>query len=601
MLVDMNEPTTDDRRIALDVVSRFEREWRVGHRLPISDLLGSVPNQVRGFLARLLLRVELDLRREQGETPTVDEYATELREWVDLVRSVFDGWSAGERISPVDERLASTAAAPMTDAAPPDVHGFKVLGVLGRGGMGVVYKGWQESLGRFVAIKTIAGEASSDWFRREARLVAQISSPHVVAVHDLRTLPDGRLLLVMEYVEGASLADRIKAAGGPLPELEVVSWMQQVAEGMMAASLLQIIHRDLKPSNILIDTGNRARVADFGLGRSLADAGSLTHTDAVLGTPYYMAPEQAEDPHSVDNRADIYSFGATFYHALTGTPPFEGKTTFSVLYKHKTEPLLSPSARNSELSDRVCEVVERCLAKAPSDRFPSFAEVRAQLHTTAAAPSPWEMPDDPAWLRYLEGYKSRRQVYLGGPPESGECDRFKFPGGRTLTILRGNQVEQRADALVSSEMYAMPMNYGVALALREAAGNEYAREAERFAPVRPGRVIVTSAGFLPARFVFHGVTHGLRDEDWIATSRDVIAEIMTSCFYHADTLAVRSIAFPLLGTGGAGFSREVCLDTMFRFLTRMFLHGLTCVNDARIVVFPLEWVRRAQSETLHFP
>jgi O-acetyl-ADP-ribose deacetylase (regulator of RNase III) len=201
------------------------------------------------------------------------------------------------------------------------------------------------------------------------------------------------------------------------------------------------------------------------------------------------------------------------------------------------------------------------------------------------------MTDDPAWLRYLERYRSRRQVYLGGPPLSGVCDRLVFPGGRTLTILRGNLAEQRADALVSSEMYRLPMNYGVALALREASGNKYARAAKRFAPVRPGRVIVTAAGHLPARFVFHGVTHGLRDANYIATSRDVIAEIMTSCFYHADTLDVRSIAFPLLGTGGAGFSREVCLDTMFRFLARMFLHGLTCVTDARIVIFPLEWLQ----------
>jgi O-acetyl-ADP-ribose deacetylase (regulator of RNase III)/predicted Ser/Thr protein kinase len=587
----MNEPTTDDRRCALEVVDRFEKAWRGGRRQSIAALLGCVPDQARGFLVAQLLRVELELRRGHGESPTVDEYVTELSDWSDVVSSVFDEWSRGERTSPLDAMYTTTVAAPATDSVLPELQGVKVLGVLGRGGMGVVYKGWQEGLGRFVAIKTIVGGASSERFRREARLIAQISSPHVVAVHDLHTLPDGRLLLVMEYIEGATLADRIKAEGRPLPEPETVSWMQQVAEGMLAASERQIIHRDLKPSNILIDTRNRARVADFGLGRGPADPGLLTQSDAVLGTPYYMAPEQAEDPQSVDIRADIYSFGATFYHVLTGSPPFEGKTTFSILYKHKTEPLLAPSARNPELSDRVCEVLERCLAKSPSDRFPSFAAVRAQLHTTAQAPSPWEMPDDPAWLRYLEGYKARRRFYLSGPPESGECDRFVFPGGRTLTILRGDLVQQRVDALVSSEMYVLPMNYGVALALRKAAGNEYAREAKRFAPVRPGRVVVTSAGGLPARFVFHGVTHGLRDENWIPTSRDVIAEILASCFYHADTLGVRSIALPLLGTGGAGFSREVCLDTMFRYLTRMFLHGLTCVDDARVVIFPLKWVR----------
>lgn len=587
----MNEPTADERRIALELVNRFENEWRLGRRQRIVDLLGGVPDGAKGFLVERLLISEIELRKNRGDSPTVDEYQTELGHWDDLVRAVFERWNDPARTAPLDERLGSTVAAPAGDPAAPDLLGFKLLDVLGRGAMGVVYKGWQDGLGRYVAIKTIAGEASTERFRREARLIAQISSPHVVAVHDLKTLPDGRLLLVMEYVEGATLADRIKGAPAPLPEADVVPWMQQVAEGMIAASECQIVHRDLKPSNILIDTRNRARVADFGLGRSATDGGLLTQSDAVLGTPYYMAPEQAEDPQNVDNRADIYSFGATFYHALTGTPPFEGKTSFSILYKHKTEPLVSPSARNTALSGRVCEVLERCLAKSPSDRFPSFAEVRSQLRTTAEAPSPWEMPDDPVWQRYLERYKSRRDVYLNGPPESGVCDRIEFPGGRTLTILRGDMVEQRADALVSSDTFVLSMNYGVAISLRKAAGDSYANEARRYRQVRPGRVVVTSAGTLPARFVFHGVTLGLRDESWVPMSRDVIAEIMSGCFYHADTLDVRSIAFPLLGTGGAGFSREICLDTMYRYLTRMFLHGLTCVNDARIVVYPLEWVR----------
>ena len=588
----MNEPTADDLLYANELVDAFEMAWRAGRRRRITDLLPSVPDQARDFLVLQLLRVELELRREQGEMPAVDEYATELGDWGELVRGVFDEQTGGEGTSPFDTRLTAAVANSTTDSALPETQGLRLLGVLGRGAMGVVYKGWQESLGRYVAIKTIAGDASADRFRREARLIGQISSPHVVTVYDLHTLSDGRLMLVMEYVEGQSLADRIKATEGPLVELEAVSWMNQVAEGMQAAWERQIIHRDLKPSNILIDTRSRARVADFGLGRCLADTALLTQSDAVLGTPYYMAPEQAEDPQNVDTRSDIYSFGATFYHTLTGSPPFDGKTTFSILYKHKTESLVSPSARNPKLSDRVCEVLERCLAKSPSDRFPSFAEIRTQLCTTARASSPWEMSDDPAWQRYHNVYKARRRIYLAGPPESGECDRFEFPGGRTLTILRGDMVQERVDALVSSEFFDLPMDYGVALALREAAGDLYKKEAERFAPVRPGRVVVTSAGRLPARFVFHGVTHGVRDENWVHISRDVIAEILASCFYHADTLGLRSIAMPLLGTGAAGFSREVCLDTMFRYLARMFLHGVTRVNDVRIFVFPLEWIRR---------
>ena len=168
-------------------------------------------------------------------------------------------------------------------------------------------------------------------------------------------------------------------------------------------------------------------------------------------------------------------------------------------------------------------------------------------------------------------------------------DRHEFPGGRVLQVVRGTITEQRVDALVSSQSCDLAMDSGVGLALLRAAGDDVAREARRFRMVRPGRVVVTSAGRLAARFLFHGVTMGLLGDDWVLPSRDLIAEIMASCFYHADTLNVRSIAFPLLGTGVGGFSREVCLDTMFRYLARMFLHGLTCVQEARIVIFPLEW------------
>ncbi len=130
------------------------------------------------------------------------------------------------------------------------------------------------------------------------------------------------------------------------------------------------------------------------------------------------------------------------------------------------------------------------------------------------------------------------------------------------------------------------MNYGVSLAIRMAAGATVEWEALRYKTVRPGRAVVTSAGKLKARFIFHGVTVGIAASEVVVPSRDLISEIMTSCFYHAETLNVRSMAFPLLGTGAMGFSRAICLDTMFQFLARMFLRGLTCVQEARIVLFP---------------
>jgi O-acetyl-ADP-ribose deacetylase (regulator of RNase III) len=304
-----------------------------------------------------------------------------------------------------------------------------------------------------------------------------------------------------------------------------------------------------------------------------------------MGTPYYMAPEQAEDPRGIDTRADIYSFGATFYHALTGQPPFDGTTAFSVLYKHKTEPLISPIARNPDISERTSELLERCLAKSPTERFPSFADLLKQLEPTAGVLFPWNEPDDAALADYLARYHRRRDAYLFGEDERGVLDIYKFPNARALVVVWGNIVEEVVDAVVSSDDEYLPMDYGVALAIRDAGGSPIEEEARRYVKVRPGRAVVTSAGSLPARFVFHGVTMGQLGEKFVLPSRDLISEIMASCFYHADSLGITSIAFPLLGTGAGGFSREVCQDTMFRFLARMLLRGLTCVREARLVLF----------------
>jgi O-acetyl-ADP-ribose deacetylase (regulator of RNase III) len=306
----------------------------------------------------------------------------------------------------------------------------------------------------------------------------------------------------------------------------------------------------------------------------------------MMGTPFYVAPEQAEDPRLVDTRADVYSFGATFYHALTGVPPFSGETVFSILFKHKTEPLISPKARNPALSERTSELLERCLAKSPQERFPSFAEVLKQLQPTPGTPFAWDVSDDPELAAVLVRYQARRTAYLSSfRNEANEVDTYEFAQGRKLQILGGDIVQQDVEVVVSSDDARLPMaGRGVAGQIRRAAGPMIEEEARRYVTVRPGRAVVTSGGNLLARFVFHGVTMGSLGGQYMLPSRDLISEILASCFYHADSLRILSIAFPLLGTGAGGFSKAVCLDTMFRFLARMLMRGLTSVREARIVI-----------------
>jgi O-acetyl-ADP-ribose deacetylase (regulator of RNase III) len=437
-----------------------------------------------------------------------------------------------------------------------------------------------------VAVKVMLPSAPVERFLREARLLAKIKSPYVVIVHNFDVLPDGSPILVMEWIQGTDLREIIRTHKQALPEDGVLPWMRHTCEGMLAAAEHGIIHRDLKPSNLLIDKKGYTRVADFGLARGPASQMDFSQSAGMMGTPLYMAPEQAEDPHGVDTRADIYSFGATFYHALTGRPPFEGQTAFSILYKHKTEPLICPRAHKPELSLRTSELLERCLAKAPSDRFSSFSEVLSQLQPSTTASSPWSISDDLELLQYMARYQSRKDSYLNEPRAwNVDLDVYSFPRGQVLRILRGNIVEQQVEAIVSCDTCYLEMNWGVSAAIRSAGGEAIAREARRKNPVRPGRILVTSAGNLPARLVFHAVTVGVVQDQVVCPSRDLITEIMTACFYHADSHDVHSIAFPLLGTGAMRFPRDICLETMFQFLARMFLRGLTSVREARIVLF----------------
>jgi eukaryotic-like serine/threonine-protein kinase len=465
---------------------------------------------------------------------------------------------------------------------------YEIFEEVGRGGMGVVYRGRHCELDIPVAVKVCLDSTGTERFHREAKLLAKIHSPYVVRVRDFERLDANRTLFVMDWVAGGDLAKILKAAQGPIPEARVVHWMRQVCEGMRVASEQRIVHRDLKPANILIDEQDKARISDFGLARSVFGI-QLTQAKVFMGTPHYMAPEQAEDPRTVDTRTDIYSFGATFYHVLTGRPPFEGETLFTILFKHKTEPLISPQARNPSLSTRTTECIERCLAKSPYERFPTFEAVLATIAPLPSGISPWDAEEDLNLLPYMERYRPRREIYLSHRHRIllKKPDVYEFPAERRIVIQYGNIVKQSVDAVVSSDDDMLTMGGGVSESLARAAGPGLAHEAQRFVPVRPGRAVVTSAGALPARFVFHAVTMGGKwnNAAWVRPSRDLITELMHSCFYQADTLQIKTLAFPLLGTGAGLLPTDVCLDTMFRFLAHKFLKGVTNVCEARIVLF----------------
>lgn len=464
---------------------------------------------------------------------------------------------------------------------------------IARGGMGVVYRAHHRGLDRRVAIKLLRPGQSDARFVREARILASIKSPRVVTVYDLEELPDGKLFLAMEWIE-SDIKKQMAAAAAPIEESRAIEWMGDTCAGMIALEQAGVIHRDLKPSNILVDGQGNAVVADLGLARAAETMGidhCQTESSGTMGTPLYMAPEQAEDPRAADVRSDIYSFGATFFHALTGRPPFEGKTAFSVLYKHKMEPLLSPRSLRADLSDQTSQLLERCLAKAPRERFQSFAEVLS--HCQPGSSLSWDATEEnlrPYVARLLE----RRDDYLNRPRKLSEPDVFEFPNGRRILIVSGDITNQKVDALVSSDDQYLSMGGGVSWSLLKQAGVRIRREIEKLVPVRPGRAIVTSAGDLPARFIFHGVTMTILDQNAVFPSPDLIQEILASCFYHADTLFVESIALPLLGTGAGGFARDKCLDVMFRYLCRSLLSGLTSVKEARIVIYPLATLDREE-------
>jgi tRNA A-37 threonylcarbamoyl transferase component Bud32 len=262
---------------------------------------------------------------------------------------------------------------------------YRLDAQVGAGGMSTVYRAFDVTLERPVAIKLLHREIASDSdqierFRREARAVAQLSHPHIVTVIDAGE-DDGRPYIVFELVAGETLKERIKRMGR-LPIGEAVAYALEIARALGAAHQRNIVHRDVKPQNVLIDAEGRAKVTDFGIARSLDDEG-LTADGRVLGTTDYVAPEQAMG-HECTAQSDLYSLGVVLYEMLTGEVPFKGENQVAVAMKHVREALPDVRSRRPEVSAALAAVIDRATAKDLRHRYASDAEFIADLEDVLA-------------------------------------------------------------------------------------------------------------------------------------------------------------------------------------------------------------------------
>jgi eukaryotic-like serine/threonine-protein kinase len=290
------------------------------------------------------------------------------------------------------------------EAAHPVSADYEILGELGRGGMGVVYKARQKGLDRVVALKMIltGGQASAtelNRFRTEAQAAARLKHPNIVQVYDVGDC-DGCPYFSLEYLDGGSLAEKIAAS--PLPPVQAAQLVRALADAMDCAHRAGIVHRDLKPANILLATDGTPKITDFGLAKSLETDSGHTRTGSVFGTPSYMAPEQAEGrTHEIGPAADIYSLGAVLYDLVTGRPPFRGNSVRETLEQvRKVEPV-PPGRLQTNLPRDLETICLKCLQKEPRKRYATAGGLAEDLRRFLAG-EPIRARPIPSWERALK-------------------------------------------------------------------------------------------------------------------------------------------------------------------------------------------------------
>jgi hypothetical protein len=323
------------------------------------------------------------------------------------------------------------------------VGDFEIERLAGSGAMGAVHRAHHRVTGAVVALKVLHGHRPehADRFAREARVLSELNHPGIVHYVAHGVTPEGDPYLAMEWLEGESLADRLVRQ--PLTLTESLGLGLAVAEALRVPHRMGIVHRDLKPSNLLLVGGrvDRTTVMDFGIARLLDGAGTmLTATGAMLGTPGYMAPEQARGEPDVDARADVFALGAVLFRCLTGRPAFDGEDLLAVLMKTAMEDAPRSTERRPDIPGAVDDLVARMLARAPAERLADASEVAAQLAATMRAPG---MPLPPGASRMLSRFEARTSCLLVARPAAAAAR------GATSVLPAPLRSEQRALAAIA--------------------------------------------------------------------------------------------------------------------------------------------------------